>query len=160
MFRKSLAIILVFFLFWGNVGFCLNVHYCSTSDSFSLMVNHLIGEKCETETEHAQKEIEKICHSETKTCCKVSEKNPTASSCCENHEVEVKMPGVFQGSYTNFSFQKFVADFLANNTLFHFLTGGCNAFIQKLAESKPPEIPSVCKPEGKIILVNHCVYRI
>lgn len=160
MFRKAIALLLVFFLFWGNVGFCLNVHYCSTSENFTLVVNHLLGETCETE--EAQTSLqEESCHAESKSCCKLKEKEPAPTkSCCEDNEVEIKMPGAYHGTQFNVTFhQVFAAEYFID-TLFYFLTGGPDSRLAYVLSTKPPEIPDYIEPSGKTILVKHCVYRI
>jgi hypothetical protein len=91
----------------------------------------------------------------------LKEKEPAQTgSCCEDNEVEIKMPGPYLGTQFNVTFQQiFAADYFTD-TLFYFLTGGPDPHLPGLSSPRPPEIPDYIQPSGKVILVKHCLYRI
>lgn len=160
MLKKALAIFLVFTLVWGKTGFCLNVHYCETSEAISLMVNHIIGEKCSKNDKHDHKASSEF--GETKSCCqKLAQTLPSAKKdCCSDTEVELKINDVFQGSFHQIQLQKqldnvlFVslADCFCHYTVLpaHVLSIG----------GELPDIPQGVFVTGQDILIQHCVYRI
>lgn len=159
MFKKSVAIVLAFFLMWGNTGFCLNVHYCSTSEVVSVMINHLIGERCGTEASHEEPEV---CDLETKSCCTLLESKAQADKddCCSDTELEVHIQDAFHISNPRFEIQ----DQLSWINIFFpdvvFLHSSQVSYSVDVYRPKPPETPDFALYSGQDRLHLHCIYRI
>jgi len=160
MFRKATAIFLMFFLLWGNTGFTMNIHYCATSEAFSVMVNNLFGEKCDSETMAAQSgdactDVKPCCKKMAETLLAVKKKN-----CCSDTEVAVKITGAFQGTFHQLDIQKqWHTDlYIPLADLFFNYVPISQALATEADE--PPDIPREITLTGKEILTQHCVYRI
>lgn len=160
MFRKAVAIWLMFFLLWGNTGFCLNVHYCATSEAFSVMVNDLVGERCGKDM--ANETAAKHPHGEPKSCCKKLEQTlPSAKKgCCSDTEVKVKITDLFQGTFLQLDVQK-----QWNKVPYIPFTPYFSRYVSvpqntAASESDPPEIPPGTLPTGQTILIQNSVFRI
>lgn len=161
MFRRAVAILLMFFLLWGNSGFCLNVHYCATSEAFSVMVNHLVGERCGDDDLH-QKAAAATEHTDFESCCKKLEQTLPSlkKDCCSDTEMEVKITDAFQGTFSQLDIQKqwTKALYIPLAPCFcHYAPIPVNGL---LAESDPPDIPQDVLLSGKDLLIQHSVFRI
>ena len=157
MFRKAIAIFLVFFLMWGNSGFCLNVHYCATSEAISVMVNHAVGERCGKEEGHA---VMKEHTENVGSCCKKLEQTLPSfkKDCCSDTELEMKITDAFRITTHQLDIQKqFASIFIPLADCFCHYTA---IPTHVLSEGKPlpDDIPDILS--GQDILIRHCVYRI
>lgn len=161
MFRKAVAILLMFILSWGNTGFCLNVHYCATSEAFSVMVNHSVGERC-AEDEMHQSTAAADEHKEFESCCKKLENTlPSAKKdCCSDTEVEVKITDAFQGTFPYFDLHKQWTKALQiplTPCFCHYTPVPVHGWA---VASDPPEVPPAILLSGQNILIQNSVFRI
>lgn len=156
--KKAIAIFLVFTLLWGNTGFCLNVHYCETSKAVSLMVNHIIGERCE----EATFEKESCEFNTTKSCCtELKEKLAVKKDCCSDTEFELKINDSFQGAAYRVLIQQtaFVQPYISFADFFspflHVAEDDSYLFL-------PPHLQErhLSCITGAELLIQKCVYRI
>lgn len=161
MFRKAVAILLMFFLLWGNSGFCLNVHYCATSEAVSLMVNDLVGERCGKDMSHGQASPEEK-HAAGKSCCKKLEQTLPSQKkdCCSDTEVKVKITDAFQGTFLHLDLQKqwSKALYIPLTPCFcHYALLPVNGTATK---TDPPDIPPGIQLSGQSLLIQNSVFRI
>lgn len=157
MFRKAMATFLVFFLMWGNSGFCLNVHYCATSETFSVMVNHAVGERCGEDEEHAA--VADNAESFESCCKKLEQTLPSfKKDCCSDTELEMKITDAFRITSHQLDIQKqFASIYIPLADCFcHYAA----IPVYKLSEGEllPNDVPDILS--GQDILIRHCVYRI
>lgn len=149
----------MFFLLWGNSGFCVNVHYCRSSQAFSVMVNDILGEKCGSDD---MKREAGGAHSETAPACcqKLRDTLPRPKKdCCSDTEVAVKMAGAYQGAFFQLDIQKqwhkvyipFTACFLS------YIPVTAREFRDTAG---PPDIPAAVCPSGRHLLIDIGVFRI
>lgn len=160
MFRKAVAILLMFFLLWGNSGFCLNVHYCASSEAVSVMVNDLVGERCGNDMPHENTAVPGD-HADAKSCCKKLEQTlPSKKGCCSDTEVKVKITDAFQGTFLHPDIQKqwSRALYLPSVSCFcHYALLPVNG---TGTETDPPDIPPGIQLSGQNILIHNSIFRI
>lgn len=161
MFRKATAILLTFFLLWGNTGFSLNVHYCKTSESVSLMLNRIIGERCGKDAAHDMPAKEDASHPDKSCCKKLQQTLPSAKkNCCSDTQVEVKITDAFQGTFLQLDLQKHW-----HKTVYIPFTAYFPQYVALPAAtasvlSDPPDIPPAMLYGGKDLLIENSVFRI
>jgi len=152
-----MAIFLVFFLMWGNSGFCLNVHHCATSGTFSVMVNHAVGEKCGQDEERTSVKE----HADSfKSCCKkLGETLPSfKKDCCSDTELEMKITDAFRVTSHQLDIQKqFASIYIPFADYFSHYTGIPTHSISK-GKQPPNNFSEILS--GQDILIRHCVFRI
>ena len=162
MFRKAVAIFLMFFLLWGNTGFCLNIHYCHTSDAVSVMVNRAVGERCAGTDMHREANVAAGHEDGARPCCqKMAQTLPSAKKdCCTDTELELKITDAFQGSFSQLDIQK-----QWHKAIYVPLTGCFCAYapipVAPLVNvSARPDAPPGIAASGRMLLLLHGVCRI
>ncbi len=95
MWRKITALVLAFTLLWGNTGFSVNLHYCSSEHALYFVFYDSWGNACESEiSADSQSSCGK---SKTSSCCEVmASKLPAPSAgCCSDNEITLKINDAF-----------------------------------------------------------------
>lgn len=94
MWRKITALILSFTLLWGNTGFSVNLHYCSSERALYFVFYDFWGTTCETEASSADDSCGMKGNS---SCCEViASKLPSPSEgCCSDEEISLKIQDAF-----------------------------------------------------------------
>jgi hypothetical protein len=94
MVRKITALILAFTLLWGNTGFSVNLHYCSSERALYFVLYDSWGTTCETEASSAD---DSCGMKENSSCCEImASKLPSPSDgCCSDEEITLKIRDAF-----------------------------------------------------------------
>lgn len=150
----------MFFLLWGNSGFCVNVHYCRTSRAFSVMVNDIIGEKCGVDD---MKREAAEAHTETASACcqKLRDTLPRLKKdCCSDTEVAVKVAGAYQGAFFQLDIQKQWHKAVYIPFTAYFPSYSLIPARDLHGPAEPPDIPAGTCPSGRHLLIDIGVFRI
>lgn len=97
MWRKITALTLVFILMWGNTGFSVNFHYCSSEQALYFSFYDALGNACNKEVSSTD---DSSCGKSSKaSCCELmAAKLPTPAKddCCSDKKIVLKINDTYQ----------------------------------------------------------------
>jgi hypothetical protein len=92
MWRKIIALTLVFVLFWGNTGFSVNLHYCSSEQALYFTFYDVWGNRC---NKQINKSDGQSCEKgSSSSCCELMASklpSPAKEDCCSDQKITVKI---------------------------------------------------------------------